>query len=266
MLKECDKEWVNSPNLRVIAAFHFYKKEKQMATARKKKALTQDDILTAYMDFAQMEDQSRYNIYKFCKHLKIDETAFYDHFANLHQIERGVWTALLDNAITTVKSDDQYDQMSAHDRLLALLFTTFENFTLNRSFLLQSLESKAGLIEKRELLAPMKKAFAAFIAENFSNMWSDNLIKGDTVTKVRRKATIDGFWTQLVLLIEYWRKDESKGFEKTDIAIEKSVKAIRDVMDVTPVKSVLDLGKFLFKDKFSHLMNMMDENSKEHTH
>ncbi|HBK82510.1 MAG TPA: heat-shock protein, partial [Flavobacterium sp.] len=45
--------------------------------------------------------------------------------------------------------------------------------------------------------------------------------------------------------------DTSKDFEKTDILIEKSVKAVLAVLDTTQIESVLDLGKFLWKEKFN---------------
>ncbi|MFN4199515.1 MAG: TetR/AcrR family transcriptional regulator, partial [Flavobacterium sp.] len=44
----------------------------------------------------------------------------------------------------------------------------------------------------------------------------------------------------------------SKGFEKTDVLIEKSVKAAFDVMDTTPLESIFDLGKFIWKEKFQN--------------
>lgn len=51
--------------------------------------------------------------------------------------------------------------------------------------------------------------------------------------------------------LKYWMEDNSARFEKTDVAIEKSVNAIFDVFNTTPLESVLDFGKFLFKENFS---------------
>ena len=44
-------------------------------------------------------------------------------------------------------------------------------------------------------------------------------------------------------------EDNSAGLENTDVAIEKSVRAIFDVFDTQPLESVLDFGKFLWKEK-----------------
>jgi hypothetical protein len=43
--------------------------------------------------------------------------------------------------------------------------------------------------------------------------------------------------------------DTSKGFEKTDILIEKSVNTVVDLADTKPLESLFDLGKFLWKEK-----------------
>ncbi|MFT6930871.1 MAG: hypothetical protein ACJAQ7_002366 [Sediminicola sp.] len=45
--------------------------------------------------------------------------------------------------------------------------------------------------------------------------------------------------------------DSSPAFEKTDLAIEKSVTTIFDLFDNTPLESILDFGKFLYKENFS---------------
>jgi len=45
--------------------------------------------------------------------------------------------------------------------------------------------------------------------------------------------------------------DDSAGFEKTDVAIEKSIHTIFDVFENTPLDNIIDFGKFLFKEKFT---------------
>ena len=44
-------------------------------------------------------------------------------------------------------------------------------------------------------------------------------------------------------------EDESPAFEKTDIYIEKSVKATFELMNMAPLESIIDFGKFIFKEK-----------------
>jgi hypothetical protein len=44
-------------------------------------------------------------------------------------------------------------------------------------------------------------------------------------------------------------EDSSPSFEKTDIYIEKSVKVTFELIAITPIDSLIDFGKFLFKEK-----------------
>jgi hypothetical protein len=44
-------------------------------------------------------------------------------------------------------------------------------------------------------------------------------------------------------------KDSSPNFEKTDALIEKSVKASFEIIESFPLQSVVDLGKFLWKER-----------------
>jgi hypothetical protein len=51
------------------------------------------------------------------------------------------------------------------------------------------------------------------------------------------------------LTLKFWIDDTSPGFEKTDIFIEKSVNTSFDVLNVAPIRTLIDFGKFIFKEK-----------------
>lgn len=46
-------------------------------------------------------------------------------------------------------------------------------------------------------------------------------------------------------------EDTSSSFEKTDLVIEKSVRAVFDLFETTPLESVFDFGKFIWKEKMT---------------
>jgi len=52
-----------------------------------------------------------------------------------------------------------------------------------------------------------------------------------------------------MMTLKFWLDDSSAGFEKKDILIEKSVNTSFDILNIAPLKSVIDFGKFLFKEK-----------------
>ncbi len=77
-----------------------------------------------------------------------------------------------------------------------------------------------------------------------------NALKQSRFTQHPEGIFSEGAWVQLLFLLQFWLKDQSPGFEKTDMAIEKSVRTVFDLFDNTPVDSLLDFGKFLWKEKF----------------
>ncbi|MBT8295706.1 MAG: TetR/AcrR family transcriptional regulator, partial [Gramella sp.] len=61
----------------------------------------------------------------------------------------------------------------------------------------------------------------------------------------------EGVWVQFLFLLKFWMDDNSPEFESTDIAIEKSVNTVFDLFDNTPLERVVDLGKFLWKERMA---------------
>ncbi|MGO1751977.1 MAG: TetR family transcriptional regulator C-terminal domain-containing protein, partial [Psychroflexus sp.] len=63
-----------------------------------------------------------------------------------------------------------------------------------------------------------------------------------------KKIYAEGTWLQFLFLLKFWKEDDSASFEKTDVAIEKSVNTIFDILDNSALERVFDLGKFLYKE------------------
>jgi hypothetical protein len=96
------------------------------------------------------------------------------------------------------------------------------------------------------LLSKLKQSFTKYIA----TLDIETLdIKQVTFDKIQTKALQESAWIQFLITIKFWLDDTSTGFEKTDIFIEKSVNTSFDVLNVAPLKSIIDFGKFLFKEK-----------------
>jgi ubiquinone biosynthesis protein COQ9 len=58
-------------------------------------------------------------------------------------------------------------------------------------------------------------------------------------------------WGQLLVTLAFWMKDTSSMFEKTDVFIEKSVHASFELIELSPFEKLVDLGKFIWKEKAS---------------
>ena len=92
----------------------------------------------------------------------------------------------------------------------------------------------------------MKESFKKYIDELDIETLD---LKQEKLEEIKQKSLSELSWQQLLFTIDFWMDDASPSFEKTDIFIEKSVKTSFELMNVTPLKSLLDLGKFFVKEK-----------------
>jgi hypothetical protein len=72
--------------------------------------------------------------------------------------------------------------------------------------------------------------------------------KQERIEKIQDKAITESAWMQFIITLKFWLEDSSTSFEKTDVFIEKSVNTSFELLNIAPVKSVIDLGKFLYKE------------------
>ena len=143
------------------------------------------------------------------------------------------------------KSGD-YDSFDARNKLLSFYYTFFENLTANRSYVVYALEGNKDKLKSLQSLTELKKSFSAYI-ESLNIETID--LKEERFEKLQNRGIKESAWFQLLVTLKFWLDDTSPAFEKTDIFIEKSVNASFDLIDTTPLKSIIDFGKFLFKEK-----------------
>ncbi len=221
-----------------------------MARAKKRKKTSESDIISAYMDYTLEYDVNKNNAHVFCQTVGIEESAFYEQFGSIEALEKKIWHLLMSQSLDTVSADERFSYFTDQEKLLSLLYTFFENLTLNRSYILENLKVHSSMLKKKDLFSQMKKTFSHFIDEAFyDHRMSMSRSEIQTIDNIRKQAFREGFWAKLTFLINFWYKDESKSFESTDIAIEKSVRAAMDLLDATPRNSIIDLGKFLWKER-----------------
>ena len=210
-----------------------------------KKKLTQEHLITFYMDDVLSEEAQAKSIYAFAKRHKFEESEFYQFFNGFDHLEEEIFAIFGRNTINMIEQSDGYDQYETSQKILSFYFTFFEILTANRSYVLAQLNGKKDKLSSMKSLNALRRVFTDFVER--LNVLSFDL-KSDQLNKFRDKGVSASMWMQLLLIMKFWMDDRSKGFEKTDIFIEKSVKAQFDLIDITPVQSVFDLAKFLWKE------------------
>lgn len=214
----------------------------EKSTKKKKTALTKEKVLDWYMKDI-LEGNEPQNIYLFSKNHGITEPEFYTVFNSFEGIENHFLSVLFEKTLVTLQKSTPYSGYSAREKLLSFYYTFFANLTSNRSFVLCMLKPRrpSNLLKFRSL----RKEFLKYI----DTLGIERSEFQHKHLKTLHNHTIHhAAWMQLLATIRFWYQDDSPGFEKTDIFIEKSMKAGFDLIEAVPLKSVADFGKFLVKE------------------
>jgi hypothetical protein len=183
----------------------------------------------------------------FCKKIGIDESDFYKNFSSLEHVKEAIFVKFFDNAYYLISKEKNYDKQSPKEKLLLFYYTFFEVLFLNRSYVLFALTASGNKMEQLMSLKSLRTSFKKFA---FGLIEEGNMQKNSQFTKHPESLFSEGAWIQLLFLFKFWIEDKSPGFEKTDIAIEKSVQTVFELFDNTPFDSIIDFGKFLWKENF----------------
>jgi hypothetical protein len=110
--------------------------------------------------------------------------------------------------------------------------------------------NEGGSLSKNLLkLKELRKEFTVYAQAVLDKPF--DLKQSPRADKFQSDSLREGAWLQFLSIFKFWVQDTSPGFEKTDVYIEKSVKASADLVYNTPLKSLFDLGKFIWKEKFT---------------
>lgn len=219
-----------------------------MATKKKTAKITDDNIIEMYMDYVLEHETTPKSIYKFCKLNKLTEAQFYQFFGSIEALQKAIWNKFYSNTINLMVKNKEYEQFTNREKMLTFFYTFFELLTLNRSYVLFSLKDQKSMLKSLEQLKGLRRSIKGFANELINDA---NAVKTMKVTKHNPSLFSEGAWLQFLFVLKFWMDDESAGFEKTDMAIEKSINTIFDVFDNTPLENIIDFGKFLYKETFA---------------
>tara|TARA_R110002073_G_scaffold306012_5_gene475210 strand:+ start:54580 stop:55236 length:657 start_codon:yes stop_codon:yes gene_type:complete len=212
----------------------------------KKKSITSNDMISWYMEYVLENNKQPSSVYIFAKENNFNETDFYNHFGSFKALEQGVFKAFFDNTYSVLVKSGDYESFDPRNKLLTFYFTFFENLTANRSYVTYALENKKEHLKSLQSLSELKKSFSIYV----KNLGIETIdLKQERFEKIKEKGITESAWLQLLITLKFWLDDTSPSFEKTDIFIEKSINTSFDIIDTAPIKSIIDFGKFLFKEK-----------------
>lgn len=209
--------------------------------------VTREDITDKYTDYCLTNGHRPASVYKFAKENGFEEAEFYKYFGSFDALEQQYLADMFAHAMETLEPSPAYSAFNGVEKLSAFYFTFFEIATANRSFVLYILNNGRHSSDNFKRLKKLRSEFI-----KYANAVLDKPVnlQNARANKVQGDVLQEGAWLQFMSIFKFWINDDSPQFEKTDVFIEKSVKASSDLVYNSPLKSLFDLGKFVFKEKY----------------
>ncbi|MFM1754678.1 MAG: hypothetical protein RLZZ236_1617 [Bacteroidota bacterium] len=217
--------------------------------ATKKSTLTKDKIVSMFMNDTLENNEKPKSVYHFAKANGLTEAEFYNFFGGLEGVEKEIFSTFLAKTIELLDKDKDYEYYDMKSKMLSFYFTFFELLSANRSYVVLSLKENKNPLQGLMQLSSLRNGFKEFVSGIISDEYR---LKQEKFQEIQEKALQESAWFQLMMTLKFWLDDSSASFEKTDLFIEKSVKASFELMNTTPLESLIDFGKFLFKEKIQH--------------
>ena len=214
--------------------------------ATKKTTITKDKIVSMYMNYVLDNSEKPKSVYHFTKLNNFTETEFYAFFGTIESIEKEIFKAFIEKTVELLHKNKEYEMYDMKSKMLSFYFTFFEILTANRSYVVFILKQHNNQLKKLMQLSGLRNSFKNYLTEIISDEFRT---QQERLQNFQEKAFQETSWIQLLLTLKFWLDDSSPSFEKTDIYIEKSVKVTFELMNIAPIDSLIDFGKFIFKEK-----------------
>ena len=198
-------------------------------------------ILDNYIAQLQKTGKAHISVHSLCLDLKIGEKEFYCEFPSLSAVEKHFWKEWIDRIIDAVSSGKEWGAFSAKEQYLAFLFA-FAGEALEHRSLLEQRFANLTLLCSPDTLDGLKSSFKDFA--------SGIIARGMESGEIAHRGPLGNVYPEVLYIhwrsvLEYFLKDESTRFERTDAFIEKTVELAFDLLRTQAVDSAADLIRFL---------------------
>jgi AcrR family transcriptional regulator len=207
---------------------------------------TKTNLRQAYIRFVLEHGHRPVSIYKMAQDAGITEAEFYALYNSFEALEKDIWSSFMEETLLRLNAEEVYAGYTIREKLLSFYFTWIEVLKANRSFILIVRPTRIKGLSSPGTLADFRKMYLSFVRE----LIAEGQETGEIMQRVfLSDRYAEGLWLQVLFVLDFWIKDDSQGFEKTDAAIEKAVNLSFDFMGRNTLDSGLDFIKFLFQNR-----------------
>jgi len=202
-------------------------------------------IKEAWKTYLPKFGRSYATVKAFIEEMDIPQAEFYQHFSSILALEEAIWLEYFTETLETLQSDADYEVFPVGEKLLSFYYTFVTILKPDRSYITYTYfnSDNAGWVTP-EYLCELYEAFKAYT----QSLIKEGIQTGEIMDRYLLTDQYQGgVWLQFLFILDFWVKDGSENFNRTDAAIEKSVILGFDLMGRTFFDTLFDFAKFIFQ-------------------
>lgn len=206
---------------------------------------TREKLIESYIQYVLTHGEQPKSVYIFAKENDLAEEEFYNQFGTFEGLEQSIWSGFMSLTIAEVKAQEVWGQYTSREKALSLFYSFIELLKSKRSFAVFSLKNSKKVPGTVSVLEKMRAEFEGFATE----IINEGIESGELIDRpFFAKKYKDALWLQFSFVLNFWLKDTSAGFDKTDEAIEKGINVTYNLFQRSPIDELFEYGKFLAKN------------------
>ena len=211
--------------------------------AKKKKAFNKIQWIAAYKSFLLEKGALPANAKELAEYCDKSLKEFREKFLGLEQLETAVIRLYFKEAVDLLMADESFHEYSNKEKQLAFLYVLIEKVGKDEEFLHEFIHHKKW-----------EKTFAIKVVKMVNQQelsWASINWKNSRMANLGFNPKQSILIQHALSTIAFFLKDSSPEKQDTDAYIEKTTDVLYRLTDTSTLRSMLDLGKFLFSRRSS---------------
>jgi len=225
-----------------------------MKISQQAKEQTKIKILECAVELIIEKGFKNASMREIAKNAGVSNPTIYNYFATKEQLLYSYIEYIHLQSVESLKNIEDFEQFSLREQLQTLIETELEFYLEDREFIeaISEMVFDSSSL-KLDRLYDTNKIFIETANELF-----DIAIEAGEIAKPPFKEHMSRlFWDYFVVVVAYWLKDESEGFENTTQFIDHSMGLMESVLHSDILQQASNLGMFFIKTHFKSSLEKM---------
>jgi AcrR family transcriptional regulator len=224
-----------------------------MKISQSAKEKTKIKILNCAVDLIIQKGYENASLREMAKCAGVSNPTIYNYFPSKEKLLYAYIEQKHKEAIDIIENIKDFHTFTLREQLQSLIETELELYLEDREFIIQIADmvfNSYGI--KLDKIYQTNKLFIDIVDEMLSVA-----IEADEIPEPPLKEHLPKlFWDYYIMVVAYWVKDDSEGFENTTQFIDHSLGLMEAILNSEILGKAQDLGMFLFK---THILNYLQK-------